>query len=191
MPPTRTSEAYQCDQCGGSFHPFNTAPAKRFCSRQCSADWAKARPIAERFNQKLVKLPSGCWYIGSGHDRMYAKIFHDGKQLHGHRISWMIHRGAIPDGLCVCHNCPGGDNRWCVNPDHLFLGTLQDNNRDTAKKGRYAMFSNAKLNPIHVRAIRKDFKNGTTRKELASRYGVALVTIKRIISLRAWKQVLA
>src|SRR5689334_20042593 len=96
-----------CECCGKEFFPFVTSVAKRFCSRICGSAWSTSRPLKDRFYEKLHKLPSGCWSIGSGHDRMYSKLFYHGKQLHGHRASWLIHKGEIPDGLFVCHDCPG------------------------------------------------------------------------------------
>ena len=99
------------------------------------------RPLAERFHEKYERVPeSGCWIWTAS--RMakggYGKIvLHQGDQIAtgAHRVSWILHNGPIPDGLWVLHQC---DVPACVNPEHLFLGTAKDNNRDCAQKGRKA-----------------------------------------------------
>jgi hypothetical protein len=93
----------------------------------------------ERFWRKVEMIPfHDCWeWIGSNYGHTgYGKLFcsYLGTGL-AHRISWMINVGAIPDGFLVCHSC---DNRNCVNPKHLFLGSYKDNAIDASKKKRLA-----------------------------------------------------
>ena len=92
--------------------------------------------VAERFHSKYAPVPfSGCWvWMGALSGKGYGKLMLKEHRLESaHRLSWLLHRGPIPDGLHVLHRC---DVRTCVNPDHLFLGTNLDNIRDRIAKGR-------------------------------------------------------
>lgn len=97
--------------------------------------------------------------------------------------------GDIPDGLCVLHRC---DNRLCVRPDHLFLGTYLDNCRDKIAKGRSGNFSGelngrAKLTKMQVDRIRADYTKGDGRR-MAGIYGVSKTTILRIVAGELWPE---
>jgi hypothetical protein len=99
----------------------------------------------ERFFNKIIKTKS-CWnWVAALRGNGYGAFKYEGKTVSAHRMSWMIHNGDIPDNRFVCHTC---DNRKCVNPDHLFLGTQKDNMRDCVNKNRF------------VFSIGKRFKNG-------------------------------
>lgn len=83
---------------------------------------------------KFRIMPDQCWeWAASKFKNDYGKFRHSGKTLYTHRVSWELTNGAIPDGLCVLHEC---DNPACVNPSHLFLGTQLDNIRDRHNKKR-------------------------------------------------------
>lgn len=88
----------------------------------------------ERFEAKIMPIPHcGCWIFMGGGDKYYGHFRMVGNPVAAHRAAWLLFRGAIPPGLCVLHKCDVG---YCVNPDHLFLGTQLDNARDREAKGR-------------------------------------------------------
>lgn len=137
--------------------------------------------------------------MGSRNPNGYAFIRDNGKQIYVHRFSYQIHFGPIPAGLYICHHC---DNPSCVRPDHLFLGTPQDNVDDMIRKGRMATGERlnrtsqvgslnhcAKLTETEVAQIRELYSLGFRQKELAIAFDQTLANIWAIVHRKSWKHV--
>lgn len=137
------------------------------------------------------------WTNGTKGGSWYGQFMFKGKMYRTHRLSWMMHFGAIPKGLLVCHKC---DIPGCINPDHLFLGTHADNSRDASAKkrtygphhGNFAKGSRhhkAKLNEDIVRHIRRLHKQGMRGSEIADSHGINRSVICEVLSGKAWAHV--
>lgn len=130
---------------------------------------------------------SDCWEFsnrvrGNGYLRMTVR----NKSVYAHRFLWETFNGPIPPGFDICHKC---DNRKCVNPEHLFLGTRADNMQDAMVKGRVQRGSdryNAKLTEGDVANIRS---SNLTPILLAQSYKVSITTIRLILKRKTWRHV--
>lgn len=92
-------------------------------------------PIEERFKDKYTVSDNGCWeWTGALGSDGYGRLKVNNKMILSHRFSYELYKGEIINGLVVCHQC---DNRKCVNPNHLWLGTQRDNMIDCVLKGRH------------------------------------------------------
>ena len=182
--------------------PFSIYPADiRKGGGHCCSVLCRNRRLAARSRRDLVETfwanvekTDGCWlWTGNLNRDGYGQINRNHTTVRAHRLSWEIHRGLIPDGLRVLHNCPGGDNPGCVNPAHLFLGTDADNTADMVAKGRQSRGERqgaAKLTDAAVRAMRAEYATGTTTlNALANKYGIHLQNVFQIIKRKAWKHV--
>jgi hypothetical protein len=103
-----------------------------------SARVRPTRALIERFEAFVHHEPNtGChlWvgFLHKGYGHIGVGV---NRKIAAHRVAWELYRGPIPDGRCVLHNCPLGDEPSCVNPDHLYLGSQLDNCRDIAVKNR-------------------------------------------------------
>jgi hypothetical protein len=183
-----------CLICGAEFKP-NPCDVKRgygkYCGHRC-AGLARRATLRERFFRYLpVGLPDDvCWvWKAKAHPKTgYGYIVAAGEYHHAHRLSYEYLVGPITEGLSVLHRC---DNRPCVNPSHLFLGTHTDNMRDASVKGRNhhgVAHTKAKLTPDAVREIRRDYPR-LSFIELGKRYGVHQATIWGVIMGKTWQRV--
>src|SRR5882672_8799966 len=125
------------------------------------------RDPTERFWSFVEKCP-GCWlWTGGTAGKMHHGVFGvrdpEGKMrtTYAHRFSWEIHKGPIPSGMWVLHRC---DVPRCVRPDHLFLGTQQDNMDDMIRKGRKAILTFEQRSEVLQRPEVKQKRSKTISK---------------------------
>lgn len=154
----------------------------------------KRRDVEDRFWEKVDRTagPDGCWEwkanIVYGYGYFYIS---KGKYTGAHQWSWSYFNGPIPENMYVCHTC---DNRKCVNPKHLFLGTAKDNAQDRQNKGRSvlplcqgAAHGMSKLNDEIVLEISRMCSNGVSDSEIAKKYGIVRQTVNKIRNKYSWK----
>jgi hypothetical protein len=135
----------------------------------------------------------------------YGHLCYQDGMLLVHRLAWQALHGPIPAGMLVCHHC---DNPRCVNPDHLFLGTHQDNMDDCGRKGRRRpsagsgwrllrpeqrlrgeRIARAKLTPEKVKEIRRRYAAGETLSSLGREFGLSHQGIRSVVLRKTWGHV--
>lgn len=146
------------------------------------------KPV-NRFEKFVMPAVDGCHYwIGAISNRGRGRFSYNGVNCLAPRIAYEFYKGVIPDGLFVCHSC---DNGLCVNPDHLFLGTNQDNINDKVKRGRQSRLHgstnpNAKLIDSDVINIFQ-LKGNKSATDVAFQYKVYPKTILDIWNGLSWR----
>jgi hypothetical protein len=139
--------------------------------------------VIERFMKFVSPEPTtGCWlWTGVVTVRIprpsllgYGRFTICGFKHVAHRASWLIFKGRIPDGMCVCHKC---DTSLCVNPEHLFLGTYADNVRDAMAKGRHVISSPRKLTDAQYEAIRNAIGS---QRQIAKQFNISQTHVGKI-----------
>ena len=166
----------------------------------------------------LVEKTDGCWKWNGAKDTFgYGVIWRDGKTIKAPRFSYELHIGTIPQGMFVCHAC---DNPECVRPDHLWVGTADDNNKDCVRKGRgkscakeqNILHRNPELSPTHLNPeLTRGERNGNAKlteaqviairnrhaqgdiscSELAREHHVSRSIVSRIIRGELWHHTVA
>lgn len=145
----------------------------------------------DKENSKIFYNGTRCWEWKGTCPAGYGQFRVGKEKLKTHRLSYEMKFGDIPKGFLVCHHC---DNSVCMNPDHLFLGTPQDNMIDMVSKGRHRDQKgeknwNCKLSEEQVFEIRKMYspfgKNGKNARELAKEFGVSNQHISEIVNYKS------
>ncbi len=155
-----------------------------------------ATPVRERILAKYVAAESGCWeWSGKPDCYGYGILIIKNKNRKAHRLSYELFTGPIPDGMVVCHRC---DNRLCINPEHLFLGTPAVNNADMMTKGRYRPGGKPHLGQLNGRAklaeeqaieiLLQHARNPQLSAAAdARRLGVGPTAVQRLLAGKSWK----
>lgn len=150
----------------------------------------KGNSLSERLEGLSIPEPnSGCWiWLGNIYSerKPYGRIDVGGRTQQAHRVSYETYMGRIPKGLQIRHNC---DNPSCINPDHMTVGTSQQNVEDRDLRGRTRQgvkHANSKFSESDIREIRASSENNYA---LGRRYGVAESTIRHIKSRFSYRSV--
>lgn len=119
----------------------------------------------------------------------YGQVVVNGRAVYGHRLAWEVTHGEIPEGMQVRHSC---DNRKCVNPKHLSLGTFYDNMQDAIDRRRFRHSENhwnAKLDSETVKEIRKLADSGQKHQSIADKFGITRSAVTNIANRKSWTSV--
>jgi hypothetical protein len=143
-----------------------------------SCGCGKSSPIRERIEDRTeIITESGCWiWMGAVNHKGYGKLRRDNRNLGAHKLSYEEFVGPVPSGMCV-------------NPNHLFVGTTQDNIADKVKKGRQPRresHPNAKLSESLAEEIRSLLASGLRRREIAERFGLSKSAIRSVATGKTW-----
>lgn len=183
----------KCDICGAS-----PVSGRGLCKRHYYSERKrgtllqrplKDRDVVRRLREKIELTEYGCWEW-RGHFRQdgYGLFWFNGRARRAHRVAFEVMKGPIGKGRVLCHLC---DNRACVNPSHLFVGSRADNIRDAVQKNRHAKGEangRSKLTVDDILAIR--VAAGTApQSELAKRFKIDQGHISDIINRKKWKHV--
>ena len=150
--------------------------------------------IQHRFDAKVERIPFASCHVWTGAVNKfgYGKLGNGNGWVFAHRFSYQQAKGEIPEGKYVLHTC---DNPWCVNPDHLYLGTYKDNakDREFRNRGNHAFgarHGRSKLTPDQVIEIRKlSAEENLTCSELGRRFGINHKSVQDIVTRKHWSHI--
>lgn len=192
-----------CQVCGVEFTPrkTNTNRDRPCCTRKCGYKYrsirrkekASQRHIGDRFwPQVAVGASHECWEWQFHRDKANYGRFKIGQRSErAHRVAYQLAKGEIPTGLVVRHTC---DNPPCCNPNHLLIGTVQDNNQDCVERGRFRLtpmygseHPRAIITEEQVLKVRALRDSGVRAKEIAAMFNISISSVYAIGTGRSWK----
>jgi len=141
------------------------------------------------FRQPIVVDADGCWIWAGTTNGRYGTLWVGKNRRYAHRHSYVIHKGPIPDGALVLHDC---DKALCVNPDHLHLGTQLDNMREASERMRLRVGMRnpaARRSVDEIRAVREAVEAGESYSSISRRMGIALSNVSLIARRRIWRSI--
>jgi hypothetical protein len=195
-----------CNQCGQTGLIVKPGLKCRKCVTERQNEWARKKrdrkcfyclspfipnSISKECSLKCrllnrIKEVNGCWeWQGKITNGGYGEITEHRKYMLAHRASYKTFKGEIPHGKQVCHTC---DNRKCINPEHLWIGTAKENIADAKAKGRLSEQPMKKLSIEEVREIRGQLARGISTVHLASEYNVSVTLIWYIKHNKHYKE---
>lgn len=146
------------------------------------------RQSKKLFNKIMPEPNTGCWiWIGAYDNTGYGRYKMGNTTEAAHRVLFRLYKDKIQKGFLICHSC---DNRFCVNPDHLFAGTHQDNADDMINKKRHIYGEKkwcAKFKESDIINVRNLYDSGITQMEIALKYNCSQSHISEITTRKQWK----
>lgn len=205
-----------CPKCGVKFSwkRGSNQVTPTFCSMLCrghtgfrpggdfrikeASEAEKLERLKKSYDKHVIRK-DGCWDWKGPKDKGGYPVMSCRAGIgsdRGHRSSWVIHNGKIPEKMFVCHKC---DNPICTNPEHLWLGTHKENNDDKISKGRAKYKSppimkgssnpSSRLSEEQITEIKLLIGKGLTSRDIGKQYGVSKTTILRIKTGETWKHI--
>jgi Helix-turn-helix domain/HNH endonuclease len=151
-------------------------------------DSSNPETLMTRIQGKRLITENGCWeWLGTKNPKGYGMISIDGYMYTVHRVVAEICLGLNrkDQNVHALHSC---DNPTCFNPDHLYLGTNDDNVQDRFDRNKWGKI--AKLTPEQVTRIKIEYERGRSQREIATEYGVHQSTVSRIINNKRWSRLM-
>jgi len=184
-----TAEFWLCKCDCGNEHTVSSQHLRLGQVKSCGCWFEKSDEILlqeakDRFFNYIEKLEN-CWIWKGVKIKGYGIMFHK-KPVKAHRFSYEIHKGKIEKNKIICHTC---DNPSCINPDHLYQGTPEDNSHDAYNRNRMVVGEKhhySKLKEYQVKYILSCNERGI---DLAKKFSVSEDTISRIRNKKNWKNV--